>query len=84
MNAEETREQKENSLHFDAHEFDGLREALEREAEGIMGRLDQFVRENPMLCIGIAAAAGFTVGMLTCRTKRDAASKQEPVDSRRM
>jgi ElaB/YqjD/DUF883 family membrane-anchored ribosome-binding protein len=62
MNAEElTQEQKEASLHFDAHEFDGLREALEREAEGFVGQIDDFVREHPVTCMLIAAAAGFAL-----------------------
>jgi ElaB/YqjD/DUF883 family membrane-anchored ribosome-binding protein len=62
MNTEElTQEQAGDRLQFDAHEFDGLREALEKEAEGIFGKLDQYVREHPLLCIGLAAAAGFVV-----------------------
>ena len=66
MNAEElTQEQKEASLHFDAHEFDGLREALEREAEGFVGRIDDFVREHPMTCMLLAAAAGFALAAAT-------------------
>jgi ElaB/YqjD/DUF883 family membrane-anchored ribosome-binding protein len=62
MNTEEmAREEKERPLNFDAHEFDGLRDALEKEAQGIFTRVDQFIRDNPWLCIGIAAAAGLAV-----------------------
>ena len=36
MNTEElTGEERERPMHFDAHEFDGLRDALEKEAEGV-------------------------------------------------
>jgi ElaB/YqjD/DUF883 family membrane-anchored ribosome-binding protein len=62
MNAEELTQEKDKPLQFDAHEFDGLREALEHEAEGILMRLDQYIRQNPWLAIGVAAAAGFLVG----------------------
>lgn len=66
MNAEElTQEQKAASLHFDAHEFDGLREALEREAEGFIGHVDDFVRQHPVMCMLIAAAAGFALATAT-------------------
>jgi ElaB/YqjD/DUF883 family membrane-anchored ribosome-binding protein len=59
MNTEELREQTENTMHFDAHEFDGLREALENEGGTFLGQIDRFIRDNPFLCLGIAAAAGF-------------------------
>lgn len=61
MNTEGVTEEKTEGkpLQFDAHEFDGLREALEQEAEGMLGRLDQYIRENPWVAIGAAAAAGF-------------------------
>jgi ElaB/YqjD/DUF883 family membrane-anchored ribosome-binding protein len=67
MNTEElTREQQpDNGLHFDAHEFDGLREAWQQEAEGVVGRIDSFIRENPMTCMLIAAAAGFAIASAT-------------------
>ena len=80
MKTEElTREQRDTSLHFDAHEFDGLREALEKEAKGIFDKMDDFVRENPMTCMLIAAAAGFALGSATravCRRERAADSDQ--------
>ena len=48
MDTEEmTQEEAGPPMHFDAHEFDGLRDTLEREAEGIFGGIDRFVRENP-------------------------------------
>ena len=66
MNTGELAEEKPNRpMHFDAHEFDGLRDALEKEAEGMIGKVDQFVRENPWLCIGIAAAAGLALSYLS-------------------
>ncbi|HWN95832.1 MAG TPA: hypothetical protein VNT99_12420 [Methylomirabilota bacterium] len=62
MNTEElTQKKKDGSLHFDAHEFDGLRDALEKEAEGTFAKLDHFVRSNPVTSLLIAAAAGFAV-----------------------
>ena len=65
MNTEElAEEQAGRPLQFDAHEFDGLRDALEKEAEGILGKVDQFVRENPWTCVAIAAAAGLTLSCL--------------------
>ena len=71
MNAEElAEEQAGRPLQFDAHEFDGLRDALEKEAEGLLGKVDQFVRDNPWTCIAIAAAAGLT---LSCLLRRNGA-----------
>jgi ElaB/YqjD/DUF883 family membrane-anchored ribosome-binding protein len=65
MNTEElTEEQAGRPLQFDAHEFDGLRDALENEAEGVLGKIDQFVRENPWTCVAIAAAAGLALSCL--------------------
>jgi ElaB/YqjD/DUF883 family membrane-anchored ribosome-binding protein len=84
MNTEELREQAEDKLHFDAHEFDGLREALEQEAKGLLARADRFVRENPMLCIGLAAAAGFTLAAVLGHSQGPSRPEQEPIDSRRM
>ena len=65
-------------LQFDAHEFDGLREALEKEAEGILAKVDLYIRENPWLCIGVAAAAGFAVA---CITQKSAPRKSVEQDS---
>ena len=61
MDTEELRDNAEEMLNFDAHEFDGLRDVLEKEAEGIFGHVDKFVRDHPLICIGIAAAAGFAI-----------------------
>lgn len=61
MNTEELRDHAKETLHFDAHEFDGLREVLEQEAEGMFTQVDQFIREHPVLCLSLAAAAGFAV-----------------------
>lgn len=83
MNTEELREQAEDFLNFDAHEFDGLRDALEQEAKGLFAKADQFVRENPLLCMGLAMAAGLTVSALLAR-RCGAEQSEEPVDSRRM
>ena len=75
MNTEEmTGEERERPLHFDAHEFDGLRDALEKEAEGVFARIDQFVRENPWLCIGIASAAGLA---LACAIRKNGSTPAE-------
>jgi ElaB/YqjD/DUF883 family membrane-anchored ribosome-binding protein len=80
MNTEELIQEnagKKKSLHFDAHEFDGLRDALEKEAETMFARLDQYIRENPWTCIGLAAAAGFAVACAAGRTcSRDAAERR--------
>ena len=65
MNAEELTQEK--PLQFDAHEFDGLREVLEQEAQGLIARVDQCIRQNPWLAIGVAAAAGFLVAYATTR-----------------
>lgn len=51
-------EVRPDELHFDAHEFDGLRDDFATVAETWLKRADRFVHENPWLCIGIAAAAG--------------------------
>ena len=80
MNTEELiQEQVGDALKFDAHEFDGLREALEREAEGIFGKVDQYIRDNPWLAIGIAAAAGFAVACAIGRTSSREHAKAESV-----
>jgi len=72
MNTEELQEEQDEALQFDAHEFDGLRDALEKDAEGFFRRVDQFVRENPLLCIGIAAAVGFALsGTLARKTRKE-------------
>ena len=69
MDTEElTQEQTRKTLNFDAHEFDGLRDGLEKEAEGIFARLDEFVREHPWVCIGAAAAIGLAVGCAARKT----------------
>lgn len=75
MNTEElAKEQAGRPLQFDAHEFDGLRDALEKEAEGLLGKVDQFVRENPWTCIAIAAAAGLT---LSCLLRRNGTTPED-------
>ena len=78
MDTEElTREQPDKTMHFDAHEFDGLRDALEKEAQGIFTRLDEFIRENPWVCIGAATAVGMALGCATGKTRsRNSISKQ--------
>ena len=79
MNTEELTQENagKKSLHFDAHEFDGLRDALEKEAETMFARLDQYIRENPWTCIGLAVAAGFAVACAVGRTSsRDDAAER--------
>lgn len=51
-------------LHYDAHEFDGLRNALDEEAQTLLRKADEFVRGNAWLCAGIAVAAGVALGCL--------------------
>lgn len=69
MSTEElTQEQAGKSLDFDAHEFDGLRDALEKEAESLVAQVDQYIRENPWKCLALAAAAGFAVAALVRKT----------------
>ena len=73
MSTEElTQERIGDPLQFDAHEFDGLREAIEKEAEGILAKVDEYIRENPWLCIGLAVGAGIAIG---CMTRRNAPRK---------
>jgi ElaB/YqjD/DUF883 family membrane-anchored ribosome-binding protein len=73
MSTEElAEEQAGRPLQFDAHEFDGLRDALEKEAEGIIGKVDEFIRANPWTCIAIAAAAGIALSCMVRRSGRDA------------
>jgi ElaB/YqjD/DUF883 family membrane-anchored ribosome-binding protein len=79
MKTEElAQEQVGDPLQFDAHEFDGLREAFEKEAEGIFAKVDQYIRENPWVCIGLAAAAGFAVA---CIPRKSGARKSAKQDS---
>jgi hypothetical protein len=68
---EQTQTPTEEPLHFDAHEFDGLRDALEKEAQGAFGAFDQFIRENPLLCTGLAILGGIAVGAATQRVIRN-------------
>lgn len=56
-----TRKPSAESLHFDAHEFDGLREILEHEAETAFAKLDQYIRKHPGMCMALAATAGFAL-----------------------
>lgn len=53
-------------MHFDAHEFDGLR-ALEQEAQSIFAKGDELIRQQPWLCIAAAVAVGFCVGKVISR-----------------
>jgi ElaB/YqjD/DUF883 family membrane-anchored ribosome-binding protein len=63
MNAEELVEPNigAEQTDFDAHEFDGLREDFERRAENFLEKADEFVRQNPWLCLAVAASAGCAV-----------------------
>ena len=69
MNTEGVTEEK--PLQFDAHEFDGLREVLEQEAEGMLARVDEYIRQNPWIAIGAAAAAGFLLAYAVRGHTRD-------------
>ena len=55
-----------DSMHFDAHEFDGLR-ALEQEAQSIFAKGDELIRQHPWLCLAAAVAVGFCVGKVVTR-----------------
>jgi ElaB/YqjD/DUF883 family membrane-anchored ribosome-binding protein len=52
--------------HFNEHEFDGLREMFEQEAESIFGKLDELIRQHPWVCMALAATAGFAIGRCAC------------------
>ena len=60
MNTEEftQTELESEELDFDAHEFDGLRDELSGVAESWLKRADEFIRDNPWLCVAIAAGIG--------------------------
>jgi len=72
------------TLEFDAHEFDGLRQAMEQEAEGLVTHVDRFIRENPLLCIGLAAVAGFTLAFALGHKRSEPAPTPGGIDSRRL
>ena len=79
MKTEElAQERMGDPLQFDAHEFDGLREAIEREAEGIVAKVDQYIRENPWLCIGVAVGAGIAIGCITRKSTSRKGVEQVP------
>lgn len=63
MNTEEftQSELETEELYFDAHEFDGLRDEFAGVAQTWLKRADEFVRDNPWLCVGIAAGVGCAV-----------------------
>ncbi|HTD67596.1 MAG TPA: hypothetical protein VK846_13805 [Candidatus Limnocylindria bacterium] len=68
MKTEElTREPTTQAHHFDAHEFDGLRDGLEHEAESAFGKLDEFVHAHPVVCMALAGMAGMAVGRILRR-----------------
>lgn len=59
-------EPTQDALHYDAHEFDGLR-ALEQEAQSLFAKGDQLIRQHPWLCLAGAVAAGFCLGKVVSR-----------------
>jgi len=62
MKTEEmTQKSPADQLPFDGHEFDGLREVLEHDAETAFGKLDQYIRQHPWMCMALAATAGFAL-----------------------
>lgn len=70
MNTEEMTRQPTTQAHhhhYDAHEFDGLRDGLEHEAESAFGKLDGFVRAHPVVCVTLAGIAGMAVGRILRR-----------------
>jgi ElaB/YqjD/DUF883 family membrane-anchored ribosome-binding protein len=64
-----TQEPPQDVLHFDAHEFDGLREALDQEAKSLIQKGDQFIRDHPWVCMGVVALAGVAIGRVLCGRK---------------
>ena len=71
MNTEDVTQTRNpaEELHFDAHEFDGLREVAEACAGTLLERTDRFVRSNPWLCATVALALGCALaGWLTRRS----------------
>ena len=77
MNTEEMTQARtpQEPLHFDAHEFDGLRDGSQAYANTLLERADRFIRTNPWLCMTIALTAGCALaGWLARRspeTKQD-------------
>jgi ElaB/YqjD/DUF883 family membrane-anchored ribosome-binding protein len=63
MNTEEFAQSEKESeqLDFDAHEFDGLRDEFAGIAQTWLKRTDAFVRDNPWLCIAVAAGVGCAI-----------------------
>ena len=66
MKTEELTQEPEESLQFDAHEFDGLR-ALDQEAQSLLAKGDELIRQHPWLCMAAAVAVGFCVGKVISR-----------------
>ncbi len=52
---------------FDAHEFDGLREALAEGGDGLVEDAGRFVRQHPWLCAALALGAGCAVAWALSR-----------------
>lgn len=78
MSTEELKQEPSTKpLQFDAHEFDGLRDTLEQEAENLVTRIDQFVRENPWTCVGLAVAAGLALGCAARKACSGKCSEQD-------
>lgn len=78
MKTEERPQTTPEELRFDAHEFDGLRDELAAQAEGLFAKADEFIRDNPWLCIGIAAAAGCAVAYLLNNSRSCDTAEAEP------
>lgn len=78
MNTEEftQSEMETEELRFDAHEFDGLREELADAAQTWLRRADEFIRENPWLCIAVAAGVGCAVA---CALRRSSMEEEQEV-----
>ncbi len=62
MNMEEQTAERATASHYDAHEFDGLRDDLDSEVEGILGQIDGYIRANPWVTLAVAGAVGIAVG----------------------
>jgi ElaB/YqjD/DUF883 family membrane-anchored ribosome-binding protein len=63
----EARERAEKTLSAARRRLGSLEEEALRRARAAAGDADRYVRDNPWQSVGVAAAAGFLIGMLVSR-----------------
>jgi hypothetical protein len=69
MKTEELKQASERDLpHFDAHEFDGLRETWD-EAAGVLSTVDQCIRQRPVTATLLALGLGVALGCWLARSE---------------